>query len=236
MRTPAADDCPLRSAQLSGSPDKQPLSPFCTELPNRRSIFGTVRVPSAKSLTRIARHARASSKIRQTEFDRGETVIARMTPDDRSAGMHLLEKGTLVDFKVLDVQVLPGPDDAEFGLRIDLRLNGDDDEGSNDVEWGGLGFCFVLAVLSFADARPRGASEMDYKDDDQITLVDFLEGFSFVRGELHFRGDYIRGRRLKTNITIKADGAVTLETVGRGKTALQWLDRLKGKKMMSLIS
>ena len=55
---------------------------------------------------------------------------------------------TLVDFRVLDVQVLPGPDDAEFGLRIDLRLNGDDDEGSNDVEWGGLGFCFVLAVLS----------------------------------------------------------------------------------------
>jgi hypothetical protein len=162
-------------------------------------------------------------------------VITRMTPDDRSAGMHLLEKGTLVEFKILDVQVMPGPDDAEFGFRIDLRL-GDEDEDSNDVEWGGLGFCFVLAVLSFADARPRGASEMDYQEDDQITLMDFLEGFSFVRGELHFRGDYIRGRRLKTDITVKPDGAVTLETVGRGKAALQWLDRLKGKKMMSLIS
>jgi hypothetical protein len=158
-----------------------------------------------------------------------------MTTDDRSAGMHLLEKGTLVDFKILDVQVMPGPDDAEFGLRIDLRLGGDD-EDSSDVEWGGLGFCFVLAVLSFADARPRGASEMDYEKDDQITLVDFLGGLSFVRGELHFRGDYIRGRRLKTDITVKADGAVTLETVGRGKAALLWLDRLKGKKIMSLIS
>ena len=51
-----------------------------------------------------------------------------MTPDDRSAGMHLLEKGTLVDFKILDVQVMPGPDDAEFGFRVDLRLGGDDDE------------------------------------------------------------------------------------------------------------
>ena len=159
-----------------------------------------------------------------------------MTPDDRSAGMHLLEKGTLVDFQILDVQVMPGPDDAEFGFRIELRLGGDDDEDSNDVEWGGLGFCFVLAVLSFADARPRGASEMDYEEKDQITLVDFLEGLSFVRGELHFRDDYIRGRRLKTNIRLKPGGTVTLETVGRGKAALQWLDRVKGKKGMSLIS
>ncbi|MBI3056855.1 MAG: hypothetical protein HYY77_22810 [Betaproteobacteria bacterium] len=155
----------------------------------------------------------------------------------------------LVEFQILDVKVVPGPDDAEFGLRIDLRLGEDDDEDSNDVEWGGFGFCFVLAVLSFADARPRvlavlsfadarprGASEIDYEEDDQITLVDFLEGLSFVRGELHFRGDYIRGRRLKTDITVKADGAVTLETIGRGKAALQWLDRVKGKKMMSLIS
>ncbi len=49
-------------------------------------------------------------------------------------------------------------------------------------------------------------------------------------------GDYIRGRRLKTSITVKADGAVILETVGRGKAALRWLDRMKGKKMISLIN
>ena len=77
---------------------------------------------------------------------------------------------------------------------------------------------------------------MDYQEDDQITMLDFLESFSFVRGELHFHGDYIRGRRLKTSITVKADGAVILETVGRGKAALRWLDRMKGKKMISLIS
>ncbi|MBI3372724.1 MAG: hypothetical protein HY017_13345 [Betaproteobacteria bacterium] len=143
----------------------------------------------------------------------------------------------LVEFQILGVEVLPGPDDAEFGLRIDLRLGEDDDEGdrSNDVEWGGFGFCFVLAVLSFADARPRGSSDIDHQEDDQIKLVDFLEGLNFVRGELHFRGDYIRGRRLKTKITVKADGAVTLETVGRGKAALQWLERVKGKKMLSLV-
>ena len=158
-----------------------------------------------------------------------------MTPEDISAGKHLLKNGSLVEFKILDTQVLPGFDDAEFGFRIDLRL-GEEEDDSDEVEWGGLGFCFVLAVLSFADARPRGASEIDYQEDDQITLTDFLEGFSFVRGELHFRGDYIRGRRLKTDISVKPDGLVRLETVGRGKAALQWLDRLKGKKMMSLIS
>ncbi len=161
-------------------------------------------------------------------------MTAQMTPEDKSAGMHLIDNGLLVEFKILDVQVLPSSDDAEFGFRIDLRLG--DEEDSNDVEWGGLGFCFALAVLSFADARPRGASEIDYQADDQITLMDFLEGFSFVSGELHFRGDYIRGRRLKTDISVKPDGMVRLETVGRGKAALQWLDRLKGKKMMSLIS
>ena len=163
-------------------------------------------------------------------------MSARMTPEDRSAGMHLLEKGMLVDFQILDVQVVPGSDDAEFGVRVNLRLGAHDDEDPSDVEWGGLGFCFVLAVLSFADARPRGASEMDYEEGDQITLLDFLEGFSFVRGELQFRGDYIRGRRLKTDIRVKANGAVIVETVGRGKAALRWLDRVKGKKMISLIS
>lgn len=162
-------------------------------------------------------------------------MTTRMTPGEISAGMHLIKNGSLVEFKILDTQVLPGSDDAEFGFRIDLRL-GEEEEDSDDVEWGGLGFCFVLAALSFADARPRGASEIDYQDVDQITLTDFLEGFSFVRGELHFRGDYIRGRRLKTDISVKPDGMVRLETVGRGKAALQWLDRLKGKKMMSLIS
>lgn len=130
---------------------------------------------------------------------------------------------------------MPGHDDAEFGFRIDLRLGGEEEEDSNDVEWGGLGFCFVLAALSFADARPRGASEIEYQE-DQFTMMDFLECFSFVRGELHFKGDYIRGRRLKTDISINPDGMVRLETVGRGKAALQWLDRLKGKKMMSLIT
>ncbi len=46
---------------------------------------------------------------------------------------------------------------------------------------------------------------------------------------LHFRAAYIRGRRVETDITVRSDGSVTIATVGRGKSPLRWLDRLKGK-------
>ena len=40
---------------------------------------------------------------------------------------------------------------------------------------------------------------------------------------------------MKTDVTIRADGTVTLTTWGRGKAALRWLDRLKGKKLMEAV-
>ena len=79
------------------------------------------------------------------ELCEGETLTARMTTGDISAGMHLIKNGSLVEFKILDAQVLPGLDDAEFGFRIDLRL-GEEEEDSNDVEWGGLGFMLLVRV------------------------------------------------------------------------------------------
>jgi len=56
-----------------------------------------------------------------------------------------------------------------------------------------------------------------------------------VRGELHFDADYIRGRRIKTRIAVCANGAVRLETIGRGKAALRWLERMRGKKLFQLV-
>ena len=156
-----------------------------------------------------------------------------MTEDDQSAGLHLLEKGTLVEFRTLEVNVAEGIDEAEFGMRITLRLGESEDD--NDVAWGTLGFMFTLAVLSFADARARGMSEREYQENDQLTVADFLQGVTYVGGSLRFYGDYIRGRRVKTWIAVHSDGFVKLETVGRGKAALRWLDRLKGKQLMQLI-
>ena len=92
-------------------------------------------------------------------------------------------------------------------------------------------YLFVLAVLSFTDARPRGSSEVDFNTKDEFNVGGFLQCLSFGKSGLHFRADYIRGRCLKTDITIRPDGSATLTTWGRGQAALRWLDRLKGKSL-----
>ena len=162
--------------------------------------------------------------------------IRMMTVDDQIAAAELIESGTLVEFRILDVRIRPSPDEAEFGVEIDLQLGTEEDgDFSNDVEWGSFGFLFVLGVLSFADARPRGMSGSEFREKDEFGLADVLRCPTFARGELHFSADYLRGRRMKTNVVVRADGTITLTTLGRGKSALHWLDRLQGKKTMRLI-
>ncbi len=143
--------------------------------------------------------------------------------------LNLLETGTLVEFKVLDVQILPGVDDAEFGVRIDPGLADDEDEAEDVVEWGAFGFLYVLGALSFADARPRGLSEAEYREDDEFGLENLLGCLQFRGGSLYFHADYLRGRRMKTTITLRSNGTATLTTLGRGQAAPRWLNKLKGK-------
>jgi len=38
---------------------------------------------------------------------------------------------------------------------------------------------------------------------------------------------------MKTDVTIRPDGTVTLRTGGRGQSALRWLDRLQGKQRIA---
>ena len=78
-------------------------------------------------------------------------------------------------------------------------------------------------------------SELEYEEKDEFKLADFIERLRFVRGELCFDADYIRGRRIKTRIVVRSNGTVTLETIGRGKAALRWLEQLKGNKLMQLV-
>ncbi len=166
-----------------------------------------------------------------------------MTSEARAIGYELLKTGTLVSFRVVTEEVLNAPaDDAEFGLRVQLQFvaedeeEGDEDEvAENTAEWGSFGFMFVLGVLSFAEAKPRNTSVLEYEEKDEFRLADFIERLRFVRGELHFDADYIRGRRIKTRILVRSNGTVTLETVGRGKAALRWLEQLEGKKLMQLV-
>ena len=155
----------------------------------------------------------------------------------------LIKTGSLVSFRIVEEEVLATPDEAEFGMRLLLTFvaeDGEDDQDEDEVaedtaEWGAFGFMFVLGVLSFVDARPRNASSVDYHEKDEFTVADFIEGLRFVRGELHFDADYIRGRRIKTRIAVRANGTVRLETTGRGKAVLRWLERLQGKKPLQLV-
>jgi hypothetical protein len=66
-------------------------------------------------------------------------------------------------------------------------------------------------------------------------MADFIECLRFARGKLRFDADYIRGPRVKTRIAVRSNGTITLETIGRGKGALRWLEQQKEKKLMRLV-
>ena len=166
-----------------------------------------------------------------------------MSATERIAAYKLIQSGTLVNFDIVKTEVHEGG--AEEVVQVDMLLGeveGDQDldEGevpyrTDDHEWGGIGFMFCLAIMSFADARPRGSSEIDFIEDDELSLADFLDGLRYVRGELHFSGDYVRGRCVKTDIIVRPDGTATLTTRNRGEAATRWVGRLKGKKVLELV-
>ncbi len=71
-------------------------------------------------------------------------------------------------------------------LRIELLLaETDEDDPEEVVEWGAFGFIFSLAVLFFADALPRGISEIEYAEGDSFDVEDFLDCLRFKNGKLH---------------------------------------------------
>ena len=159
-----------------------------------------------------------------------------MPTSDRLAGYKLIHTATLVEFEVVETKVQPSPDGESSHVQVEIQFGGPEDgEGDEQVEWGALGFIFALASLSFEDARPRGNSEPAFVAKDEFTVADLLDGLRFVRGELHFDADYLRGRCVKTAIVARSDGRVTLETRGRGDGAVRWVERMRGRKKMELV-
>lgn len=159
-----------------------------------------------------------------------------MKTEDRNAAYALLADGTLVDFDVIDSKITATPDKTNVSVTIELVFKADEEsEPEEVVEWGSFGFIFALAVLSFADARPRGFSDQEYNEHDEFNIADFHQCLTFNKTGLHFSADYIRGRCLKTDITVRPNGTVQISTRNRGRISLRWLDRLKGKKLMQLL-
>jgi hypothetical protein len=172
--------------------------------------------------------------------------MTRPSPE-RLAAYRLIKTGTLVQFEVTDTHIEPSlGDEGNSIVKIELQLGApeaDDDDGEDDsggdgedqAEWGGFGFLFTLATLSFADARPRSYTGPDFVENDEFSVADFFDCLRFVRGELHLDADYIRDRCVKTTIIVRRDGQVTLETRNRGEAATRWIDRLRGKKALAAV-
>lgn len=133
----------------------------------------------------------------------------------------------VVEIEVVDTRVTEGADDAV--VEMDLRVDED------DVEPWAFGIVFALGVLSFSDARPRGYSEVDFVDEDEWSIPDMLRHLHFRGGELHFYADYVRGRMMKTEVSIKRDGAIFIRTIHRGTAATRWVTKLQGKRTLAAV-
>jgi len=148
----------------------------------------------------------------------------------------LIEDAQAVTLERRDVEIIEGPDPAEFAVHVRLTFAHDPDLDESPLEWAAFGTLYTLAALSFADARPRGYSETGFRDDDAFMPSDLLDHLRYVNGELHVTLDYLRGRRVKTDLVIRPDGEVSIRTVGRGKAVLQWLDRPGGGAGLRLVN
>ena len=146
----------------------------------------------------------------------------------------LIKDTMALDLRVLDTQIEHFEDNIH--VKILMRDGGEDeDEDSNVIESCAWGLIYVLAALSFADARPRGISDIDFIEKDDWRAGDMLRRLRFERGRLHFYADYVRGRMMKTTISIDKDGKIMLETVNRGEAATRWVSKLQGKKVIGLV-
>lgn len=140
----------------------------------------------------------------------------------------LIRSAACVALHVLAEEVTPTTDDDSH-VCIELRVGTEGEEDEADVEFAAFGLIYVLGVLSFADASPRGNSTIDFAKGDEWTAADMLRHLRFERGALRFYADYVRGRMMKTEIVVRANGTVKLVTTNRGAAAKRWIERLQGK-------
>jgi hypothetical protein len=143
----------------------------------------------------------------------------------------LLKNAMLAEVAVTDVTVSP-TSTGDRHVRLEGCL-GSDEHG--DVEWAAFGFIYVVGLLSFHDARPRGVSGMHFRTHDEWTVADMHRHLRYERGRLVFETDYVRGRMMKTDLTVFPDGRVTLTTTNRGEAASRWVARIQGRKVLAAV-
>jgi len=82
--------------------------------------------------------------------------------------------------------------------------------------------------------RARGARlDIHFEESDDWSAADMQRHLRYLYGSLSFYADYVRGRMMKTSVTVRPDGRFTIETTNRGEAATRWVPRLQGKKLLS---
>jgi hypothetical protein len=152
-----------------------------------------------------------------------------MHEDERSIGYELLADVVGLEIEVLSTQTRPTSDD-DLAVEIECKID----------RWAvaphAFGILFALGVLSFHEARPAGASVIDYQEKDDFTVADLLRCLRFENGELRFEADYVRGRRMKTDAVIRRDGRISIKTRGRDLAPERWVFTLQGKRRLRLVT
>ena len=73
---------------------------------------------------------------------------------------------------------------------------------------------------------------MGFEEHDQWTAADLLRHLRYEGGRLVCETDYVRGRMMKTDVTVFPDGRFTLTTTNRGEAASRWVAQIQGKKVL----
>jgi hypothetical protein len=144
------------------------------------------------------------------------------------AGYELLSRIRTLPIRILSSEATEQAEFSSQELRCKILRD--------DVEDGALALMFAIAVLSFHDARPRGTSHIDFVEGDEWTLEDLCQHLHFRRGALCLDTDYVRGRMMKTHVTVWQTGVVEIHTTNRHQMASRWVETLKGKKHLQLVA
>jgi hypothetical protein len=146
---------------------------------------------------------------------------------DIEAVYELMKSAAVAHFRICHVEGEEHPDRS--WQRVTCHLH------REDVSWGAVPLIYVIGAQSFGDARPRGSSDIDYLENDEWRFGDMIRRLRLERGTLAFDADYVRGRMMKTRVTVGPDGRFAVETRNRHEMAVRWLRALKGKKHLRLV-
>ena len=106
----------------------------------------------------------------------------------------------------------------------------------DDVPWAAVPLIYVVSAQSFMDARARGSSDIDCFAEDEWRFADLLSRMRLEGRTLVLDADYVRGRMMKTTVSIEPNGKFVVETRNRHEMALRWLNAIKGKKHIRLLA